>query len=106
MPDLKSIIIASSQGTELSLHDLLHTLKLQGQLNPLIAGAVVEKVIASAATKEGIRVSDEELQRAADAFRLRRGPNKAADTQRWLAPQPRRHCVGRRGVDPGPTGRM
>jgi parvulin-like peptidyl-prolyl isomerase len=85
MPDLKTVVVATVQGTELSLHDLLHTLKLQGQLNSLIAGAVVEKVIASAALKEGLRVSDEELQHAADAFRLRRGLNKAADTQRWLA---------------------
>jgi parvulin-like peptidyl-prolyl isomerase len=85
MLDLKSIVVASVQGTHLSLYDLLHTLKLQGQLTTLIGGAVVEKVIASAAAKEGIRVSDQELQQAANAFRVRRGLNKSGDTQRWLA---------------------
>jgi foldase protein PrsA len=85
MSDLKAIVVASVNGTELSLHDLLHTLKLQGQLTPLIGKAVVEKVIASAAAKESIEVSDAELQKAVDAFRMRRGLNKAADTERWLA---------------------
>jgi foldase protein PrsA len=85
MSDLKSITVASVQGTDLSLHDLLHGLKLRGQLTPLIAEAAAEKVIAAAAAREGIRVSDEELQKAADAFRQRRGLNKAADTERWLA---------------------
>jgi peptidylprolyl isomerase len=85
MPDLKTIVVATIQGTTLSLHDLLYTMKLKGQLTPLIGQAMVDKVIASAATKEGIKISDEELQKAADAFRLWRRLNKAADTQRWLA---------------------
>jgi foldase protein PrsA len=84
MHDLQSIIIASANGTALSLQELLHTLKLQGKLSSLIAGALAEKVIAAAAKQEGIHISTEELQKAADAFRLRHGLNKAADTQRWL----------------------
>jgi putative peptide maturation system protein len=83
--DLKSIVVASVQGTDVSLHELLHTLNLQGRLTPLIGEAVVEKVIARAAAQEGIAVSDQELQKAADAFRLHRGLNKAADAQRWLS---------------------
>jgi peptidyl-prolyl cis-trans isomerase C len=85
MSDLKSIVVASVQGTDLSLHELLRALKLQGRLTPLIGEAVVDKVIATAAAKVGIKVSDQELQKAADAFRLRRGLSKAADTRRWLA---------------------
>lgn len=85
MSDLRSYPVASLAGTDLSLYELLHTLKLQGRLTALIAGAVVEKVIATAAGREGIKVSDEELQRAADDFRQRRGLNKANDTERWLA---------------------
>jgi parvulin-like peptidyl-prolyl isomerase len=85
MVDLKSMIVASANGVQLSLHELLHELKVQGRLAPLIAAAVVEKVIAVAAKKESISVTDAELQRTADAFRLRQGLNRAADTQRWLA---------------------
>jgi putative peptide maturation system protein len=85
MPDLKSTIVASAHGVDLSLQELLRTLKLQGRLTSIITAALVEKVIAAAARKEGISVSAEELQSAADAFRLRRGLNKAADTERWLA---------------------
>jgi parvulin-like peptidyl-prolyl isomerase len=85
MSDLKAIVVATVHGANLSLHDLLHALKLKGQLPELIAAAVVDKVIADTAKDKGITVSDAELQQAADAFRLRGGLNKAADTQRWLA---------------------
>jgi peptidylprolyl isomerase len=85
MSEMKSVIVATVQGEFLSLHDLLYTLKLKGQLPGLIASAVVDKVIADSAMKEGLSVSDEELQQAANAFRLSRGLNKAADTRRWLA---------------------
>jgi parvulin-like peptidyl-prolyl isomerase len=85
MSDLRSVVVATVHGAELSLHELLHTLKLKGQLPGLIAAAVVDKVIADTAKKAAITVSDEELQKAADAFRMSRGLSKAADTQRWLA---------------------
>src|SRR5689334_20877883 len=85
MSDLKAIVVATVHGANLSLHDLLRALKLKGQLPELIAAAVVDKVIADTAKAKGITVSDAELQHAADAFRMRGGLNKAADTQRWLA---------------------
>lgn len=52
MSDLKAHRVASMSGTDLSLHELLHTLKLQGRLTALISGAVIEKLIATAAEKE------------------------------------------------------
>ena len=85
MSDLQAVAVARANGTELSLRELLHTLKLQGRLWPLVAEALADKVIATAARQEGLRVRAEELQRAADAFRLRHGLSKAADTRRWLA---------------------
>jgi parvulin-like peptidyl-prolyl isomerase len=85
MAELNSVVAATVDGRDLSLQDLMHGLKLQGRLRPLIAEAVVERLIAEAAEREGVTVSDAELQKAADAFPLRAGLNKAADTQRWLA---------------------
>jgi parvulin-like peptidyl-prolyl isomerase len=85
MLEVKSVVVATVQGVDLSLHDLLYTLKLKGQLPGLITAAVEDKVIADSAVKEGLSVSDEELQQAANAFRVGRGLNKAADMHRWLA---------------------
>ncbi len=85
MSDLKSVVVATVQGAAVSLHDLLRSVKLKGQLSGLIAATVVDRIIADTALKHGLGVSDEELQQAANAFRLSRGLSKAADTRRWLA---------------------
>ena len=84
MPEWKAIVVAHVRGMDLSLHELLQTLKLRGQLTSLIAAAVVEKVVAAAAAKAGIRVGDAELQQAADRFRYRHGLTKAEQTRGWL----------------------
>src|SRR4051794_5462041 len=83
--ELKRIVVASVQGADLSLHELLRDLKVKGRLQPLLAEAVLDKIIAQAAQREGLGVSTEELQKAADAFRISRGLHKAAEMQRWLA---------------------
>src|SRR4051794_5899177 len=83
--DLKRIVVASVQGADLSLHELLSDLKVKGRLGPLLAEAILDKVIAQAVEREGLEVSTEELQKAADAFRIRRGLHRAAEMQRWLA---------------------
>ena len=82
---LKTVSVAAVQGEDVSLHDLLSNLKIKGRLRPLISEAVLDKVIAHAVKHEGIQVGTEELQQAADAFRVRRGLHKAADLERWLA---------------------
>lgn len=88
---LKTVSVAVVEGEDLSLHDLLSNLKMKGRLRPLIAEAVLDRMIAHAIKREEIQVGTEELQQAANAFRVRRGLHKAAALQHWLA---------RRGVTP------
>jgi FKBP-type peptidyl-prolyl cis-trans isomerase (trigger factor) len=45
---------------------------------------VVRKVSADAAREKGIKVTTDELQEAADAFRSEYGLGKATDTENWL----------------------
>src|SRR5438128_7993681 len=82
--DLKAVVVASVQGRDLSLHELLTNLKVKGRLRPLLTEAILEKIIGHAIEQEGLKVSTEELQKAADAFRINLGLNKAADLKRWL----------------------
>ena len=84
MPELQTVIVARARDTELSLYDLLHAMKLQGQLTSLIAAALVEKTVAVAAAKAGIRVVVDELQKAADRFRYRHGLTTTERTRNWL----------------------
>jgi parvulin-like peptidyl-prolyl isomerase len=85
MPDLQAVIVATMQGTTLSLQELIHTGRLNGKLLPLIGDAVADKLIASAARQQGITPSAAELQQAADNFRRELKLMKAADTHHWLA---------------------
>jgi hypothetical protein len=82
--DLQSVAVASVAGADFSLYDLLHTLRLRGTLPKLIVGAVIDKLVVDAARKQHFSIADEELQKAADNFRMRHDLNKAADTERWL----------------------
>lgn len=84
MPDLNSIAVAVVAGKEVSLQEALYTLKLKGQLAGIAAQAVTDRLIAAAAEREGITVSVEEVQQAADRFRMGRGLNRAGATERWL----------------------
>jgi peptidylprolyl isomerase len=84
MTDLKSVVVAEMAGSPLTLQEFLHGLKLYGQLGPLIDEAVRDRVLRTAAAREGVTVSDEELQAGVDRFRIGIGLSKAADTQQWL----------------------
>lgn len=82
---LKSVSVAAVEGDDVSLHELLSNLKMKGRLRPLIREAVLDKVIAHAVKHEDIQVGTEELQHAANAFRVRSRLHKTADLERWLA---------------------
>jgi putative peptide maturation system protein len=84
MGDLKAIPAMTLNGGAISVHDLLYALKLKGQLQSFMAAALTDYLVAEAARKQGIGVSAEELQKAADAFRLRLGLNRADATAAWL----------------------
>jgi peptidylprolyl isomerase len=66
------------------VEEFLRILKLKGQFEGLVEELVRDKVAVHAAKKQGIRVSDEEIQARADQFRRVRGLHRAADTNRYL----------------------
>jgi peptidylprolyl isomerase len=84
MADLRSISAAAVQDQDLSLHEVLYTLKLKGQLRPLVEEAIVQRLIAAEAQKQGLIVSDDEKQKAADLYRRGLGLEKAETTEQWL----------------------
>ena len=66
-----------------SVADLLRQAKWRGETG-FVQAAADAALIRRAARERGIAVSDEELQRAADAFRAERELYAAADLHRWL----------------------
>ena len=68
----------------ISVTEFLRTLRLNGQLAGLIEQFVRDRLAVQAAKKQGIRVSDEEVQERADQFRRVRGLHRATDTNKYL----------------------
>jgi hypothetical protein len=73
-----------SQTITISREDILHHVKLSCQILSLIEGIITRKVIADAAEEAGIKVETEELQKAADQFRLINKLRSVDDTWDWL----------------------
>jgi peptidylprolyl isomerase len=84
MTDFNTVVVATIDGSSLSLKEFLQALMMKGELEPLIAEAIEEKLIRTAAKQQGLTVSDGELQQAADDYRRRLGLHKAAGTRDWL----------------------
>lgn len=85
MVDLQSVPALTLDDRNVSLLEALHAWKVSGQLERLLEQLVQDRLIAEEARREGLSISDEELQRAADAFRQAHGLHRAADTQNWFA---------------------
>jgi len=68
----------------ISVAEFLQTLKLSGQFEGLIEQFVRDRLTVQTAKKQGIRVSEEELQERADQFRRVHGLHRAADTNKYL----------------------
>ena len=62
-----------------------HSLRINGGVTPALREVVARKMAAEAARQDGLSVSDDELQRAADGFRASRNLFKASDTEAWMA---------------------
>lgn len=71
-------------GTAIDAADFIRTLKLSGQYETLIEQMVRDRLTVQGAKKQGIRVSDDEIQERADQFRRVRGLHRAVDTNRYL----------------------
>lgn len=64
--------------------DLIQQIKLSCQMPPTIKGIVNRRVIESVAKESGLTLEPEELQQAADAFRLTHNLLLADATELWL----------------------
>ena len=64
--------------------DILQQVKLSFQFPEMIDQIVKRQIIEDAVTEAGIKVEDEELQQAADQFRLMNKLDTAKDTHQWL----------------------
>ncbi|MEQ8996473.1 MAG: peptidylprolyl isomerase [Coleofasciculus sp. B1-GNL1-01] len=72
------------QAITISHEDILHQVKLSCQIPDIVEQIVTRKIIANAAEEAGIKVETEELQKAANKFRLMNKLRSADDTWAWL----------------------
>ena len=83
MPDM--IRPAVSHATEtLSLGDFLAAMKRSRRLRPLLLDSFVEYYLVNRARRAGLSVNDQELQQAADNFRLKNGMATSEQTTQWF----------------------
>ena len=73
-----------SQTITITNEDILEQVKLSSKIPEIIEQIVTRKVIENAADEEGIKVEIEELQQAADKFRLMNKLQNADETWAWL----------------------
>ena len=73
-----------SQVIVISAEDILHQAQLALQIPTLIQGIVQRKIIATAAEEAGITIQTEDLQEAADRFRLLNKLESSEATWTWL----------------------
>lgn len=64
--------------------EFLRTLKLNGQFEGLIEQIVRDRLTVHAAKRQGLQVSEAEIQERADQFRRVRGLHRASDTNKYL----------------------
>lgn len=73
-----------SETTIINSKDVLHQIKLSFKITEIIEEILYRQVIESAAASAGITTETEELQQAADKFRLINRLENANDTLAWL----------------------
>lgn len=83
MPDMIRPAVVHGSET-LALGDFLAAMKRSRRLRPLLLDAFVEHYLVNRARRAGLSVNDQELQQAADNFRLKNGMASAEQTQQWF----------------------
>ncbi len=83
MTDYKGVVLGKVGDTELTLDDLLFHLKTNLEQH-IIDDMVYAVILKKAAEDLGISVSDSELQKAADDFRMDAGLISANETMEWM----------------------
>lgn len=83
MPDtLQPAVIHGAE--TLTLHDFLMAMKRSRRLRPLLLDSFVEAYLVGIARRSGMSVSEQELQQAADDFRVRNGMASTEQTTQWF----------------------
>lgn len=83
MPDMIRPAVVHGADT-LSLGDFLGAMKRSRRLRPLLLDAFVENYLVQRARRAGLSINDQELQQAADNFRLKNGMASAEQTSQWF----------------------
>jgi cellobiose-specific phosphotransferase system component IIB len=76
--------MAKKNEIEIAVAEVVDYIRMTGGFAPALQAVVARRITEEAARKAGLKVSNAELQRAADAFRVANGLNKASDTDAWL----------------------
>ncbi|HUG22734.1 peptidylprolyl isomerase [Piscinibacter sp.] len=76
--------IVKIDGDAIGVAELMQTMKLTGQYEGLIEQFVRDKLAVRGAKKQGIQVSEAEIQERADQFRRVRGLHRSSDTNKYL----------------------
>ena len=79
-----STTIVKIDGAAIDVAEFLRGLKLSGQFEGLLEQFVRDRLTVAAAKKQGLVVSEQEIQERADQFRRVRGLHRAADTNKYL----------------------
>ena len=69
---------------EVSVAEVVDHLRITDRFMPALKEVVERKITAEAAKNAGMNVSDEELQKASETFRIAKGLYKATDMTHWL----------------------
>ena len=64
--------------------EVVDYLRIKGEFANALQEVVASKITAEAARREGLKVSEKELQSAADEFRVAKGLHRASDTEQWF----------------------
>ena len=74
----------TSQMTSISIAEIMQYLKLSLKMPSILANLIDRKIIEKTASIENINVTEDELQKAADIFRLKNNLISSQDTLKWL----------------------
>ena len=84
MQSLSELIALEVNGEAVGLAEVLRLAKFSGNLK-FLQDSIDAALVRQAAARQGVEVSGDELQQAADEFRLARELHDAETTERWLA---------------------
>ena len=73
-----------SSSIKITDQDILQQIKLSGKVPEIFEEIIKRKIITEEAKKTDIKIEAEELQQAADKFRLHNNLHSASDTHQWL----------------------